>query len=113
MSVPLLKRCEHSSEGRVARQANTEPATAWRMPKPVTTGAELGSRCSVTMATSGQLQMKQGLNFQGLRPEGDTDPAFVQSSVALEVLGVKEGMKEGPSEFSFLSAVVLLVKRGK
>lgn len=55
------------------------------MPNPVTAGAELGSRCCVTMATTGQLQMNKGLNFQELRPEGDFDPAFPQSSVALEM----------------------------
>ena len=48
----------------------------------MTAGAELGSRCRVTMATSGRLQMKKGLNFQGLRPGGDFNPAFLRSSVS-------------------------------
>lgn len=80
------------------------------MPNPVTAGAELGSRCCVTMATTGQLQMNKGLNFQELRPEGDFDPAFPQSSVALEMWGAKEEIKEGVSQFSVLTDIVLLVR---
>lgn len=76
----------------------------------MTAGAELGSRCCVTMETSGWLQMKKGLDFQGLRPEGDFDPAFLQSSVALEMVGAKGDIKEELSQFSVLIAIVLLVK---
>ena len=72
----------------------------------MTAGAELGSRCRVTMATSGRLQMKKGLNFQGLRPGGDFNPAFLRSSVSGH-LGGKE-RKEGLPQFSVLIAIVLL-----
>lgn len=80
------------------------------MPNPVTAGAELGSRCCVTMATGGRLQMKKGLNFQGLRPEGDFNPAFLQSSVSLDICGAKEEIKEGLPQFSVLTTVVLLAR---
>lgn len=77
------------------------------MPNAVTAGAELGSRCCVTMATGGRLQMKKGLNFQGLRPEGDFNPAFLQSAVSLDIWEAKEEIKEGLPQFSVLAATVL------
>lgn len=61
----------------------------------MTARAELGTRCCITMATSGWLQMKKGLRFQGLWPEGGTDPAFVRSPEAMGMLGAEEGGKEG------------------
>ena len=78
------------------------------MPNPVTAGAELGSRCCVTMATGGRLQMKKGLNFQGLRPGGDFNPAFLQSSVSGHLGRAKKERKEGLPQFSVLIAIVLL-----
>lgn len=43
-------------------------------------------------------------------PRGDFDPALIQSAVALEMLGAKEGIKDRPAQFSFFAAVILLVK---
>lgn len=63
------------------------------MPNPVTTGAESGSRCCVTIATGGQLQMKKGLNFQGLRPEGD-----FELCLSLELSGFGNVGGKGGSE---------------
>lgn len=69
------------------------------MPNPVTTGAELGSRCCVTIATGGQLQMKKGLNFQGLRPEGD-----FELCLSLELSGFGNVGGKGGSEKETLAA---------
>lgn len=81
----------------------------------MTAGAELGSRCSVTTATSGRRQMKEGFRFQGLRPEGDFDLIFPPTPALWlwKCWGAKEGIKEGLAQFSFLTSVVLLVKREK
>lgn len=78
------------------------------MPNPVTTGAELGSRCFVTIATGGQLQMKKGLNFQGLRPEGDFELCL---SLELSGFGNVGGQEEVRRESLslFLSPFSLIV----
>lgn len=78
--------------------------------KPGDHWSTVGSRCGVTMATRGRLQVKKGLNFQGRRPEGDSDPVLIQSSVALAMLGAKERIQERLSQFSFFTAIALLGK---
>lgn len=78
--------------------------------KPGDHWSTVGSRCGVTMATRGRLQVKKGLNFQGRRPEGDSDPFLIQSSVALEMLGAKERIQERLSQVSFFTAIALLGK---
>ena len=87
------------------------------MPDLVTTGAELGSRCYVTIATGGQLQMKKGLNFQGLRPEGDFEPCLSLELSGFGNVGSKRGSKKRlsqassfPAPFSLLIATVLYIK---
>lgn len=80
------------------------------MPDPVTSGAELGSSCCVTIATGGQLQMKKGLNFQGLRPEGDFEPCLSLELSGFGNVGGKGGSKKRLSRaFSppFLSSLLL------